>query len=351
MMKTRILGRTGLKVNVLGFGGIPIQRVNEDEAIQVVQRCYDLGMNYFDTARAYTVSEERIGKALEAVRNDVVLATKSGRRTKDAVLQELETSLINLRTDWIDIYQLHNISSSEVWEQVTSPNGALEALFHARDEGTIHHIGITSHNPTLLTEIVKDNIFETILIPYNYLATLPAEELLPLCRRMNVGTVIMKPFGGGAFSNIKTALKFLLGNQHVDVIVPGMQSLQEVDENVALASGSYALNVEERALIEQDRTELGSEYCRGCNYCQPCQQEIPISFVLRTETQFLKRMGWSPRLDQRLQHAKTTVPTCLHCGECESRCPYHLPISTLLPLKLTSLIKKLGTCEFSSKIG
>jgi len=179
-LKERILGRTGLKVRPLGFGGIPIQRVTEDEAIQVIRRCYELGINYFDTARAYTVSEERIGKALEDVRDDVFIATKSGRRAKDEVLQELETSLTNLRTDWIDVYQLHNVSSKDEWEQVTSPGGALEALYQARDEGKIKHLGITSHNPTLLTEIVKENIFETILIPYNYLATLPAEELLPL---------------------------------------------------------------------------------------------------------------------------------------------------------------------------
>ena len=345
-MKKRTLGRTGLKVRLLGFGGIPIQRVTEDEAIQVVRRCYELGINYFDTARAYTVSEERMGKALDDVRDDVYIATKSGRRTKDEVLQELETSLMNLRTDWIDVYQLHNVSSKEVWEQVTSPGGALEALYQARDEGKILHIGITSHNPSLLTEIVKENIFETILIPYNYLAILPAEELLPLCQKMNVGTVIMKPFGGGAFSNIKTALKFLLNSKNVDVIVPGVRSIQEVEENVSVASASYSLSPEELELIEKDRVELGSEYCRGCDYCQPCQQGIPISFVLRTETQFLKRMGWSPRLEKQLQKASEVVPTCLVCGECESRCPYHLPISELLPVKLASLTKKLEKRDF-----
>jgi predicted aldo/keto reductase-like oxidoreductase len=341
-LKERILGKTDLKVRSLGFGGIPIQQVTEYEAVQVVRRCYELGINYFDTARAYTVSEERLGKALEDVRDDVFIATKSGRRTKDEVLQELETSLKNLRTDWIDVYQLHNISSQEAWDQVTSLGGALEAFYQAHDEGKIRHIGITSHNPTLLTEIVKENIFETILIPYNYLATLPGEELLPLCHKMNVGTLIMKPFGGGAFSNVKTALKFLLDSKNVDVIVPGMMSVREVDENVSVASASYALSPEDLELIEKDRVELGSEYCRGCNYCQPCQQEIPISFVLRTETQFLKRMGWSPRREKQLQKAREVVPTCLKCGECESRCPYNLSISELLPVKLLSLTKRLS---------
>jgi len=345
-LKERILGKTGLKVRTLGFGGIPIQKVTKDEAIQVVRRCYELGINYFDTARAYTVSEERVGKALEGVRDEVFIATKSRRRTKDEVLLELEISLTNLRTDWIDVYQLHNVSSEEEWEQVTSPGGALEALYQARDEGKIKHLGITSHNPTLLTEIVKEDIFETILIPYNYLATLPGEDLLPLCHKMNVGTVIMKPFGGGAFSNIKTALKFLLGDKNVDVVVPGMKSIQEVEENVSVASTSYVLGPEELEFIEKDRVELGSEYCRACNYCQPCQQGIPISFVLRTETQFLKRIGWSPNLEKQLQEAIEVVPTCLKCGECESRCPYHLPISELLPVKLASLVKRVEKRDF-----
>ncbi len=339
-MKERILGRTGLKVKTLGFGGIPIQRISEDEAVKVVRHCYDRGINYFDTARAYTVSEERIGKALEDVRDDVIIATKTQRLTKGEVLQELETSLKNLRTEWVDIYQLHNVSTKEAWKQVKAPGGVLEALIKAHEDGKIKHLGITSHNPLLLKEIVQENIFETILVPYNYLATLPGEDLLPFCSKNQVGTVIMKPFGGGAFSNTKTALKFLLNDKNVDVVIPGMMNLQEVEENIATASASYTLNSEELKLIEKDRKELGPEYCRGCDYCQPCQQGIPISYVLRTEKQFLRRMGWTPNLKSQFQKAKELVPTCLKCGECESRCPYHLPIRELLPVKMASLTKR-----------
>jgi len=215
-MRVKILGRTDLSVKAIGFGGIPIQRISEEEAIKVVRRCYDLGINYFDTARAYTVSEERIGKALEDVRDQVFIATKSLLRHKNEVLDDLETSLKNLRTDWIDVYQLHNISSIEVWKKVIAPNGALEALYKACDKGKILHLGVTSHNPTLLAEIVKEDIFETIQIPFNYLTTVETEELLNLCHKMNVGTVIMKPFGGGAFSNANVALKFILKNKNVD---------------------------------------------------------------------------------------------------------------------------------------
>jgi predicted aldo/keto reductase-like oxidoreductase len=338
-LKERILGKTGIKVRVLGFGGIPIQQLSEEDAIEVVRRCYELGINYYDTARGYTVSEERIGKALKDVRDEVVFATKTHARTKDEARKELDTSLQNLRTDYIDVYQLHGVSSKEIWDQISSPDGALEVLYQARDEGTIRHLGITSHSPSFLTDIVKEAIFETIMIPFNYLATEPAEKLLPLCHRMKVGTVIMKPFGGGAFSNARTVLKFVLRNRNVDVVIPGMISVAEVEENAAVASGLYSLSDEELQSIEQDREELGTQFCRACNYCQPCPQEISISSVLRAENQFLKRMGWTPWLKTMIQEAGKKVTTCTECGECESRCPYHLRIIELLPEKIASLEK------------
>lgn len=345
-MKERILGRTGLKVKTLGFGGIPIQRVSEEEAIQVVRRCYELGINYFDTARTYTTSEERIGKALEDVRDEVIIATKSARRSKDGVLEELETSLKNLRTDRIDVYQLHSVLSKEAWEQIIAPGGALGALYEAWDEGKIRHLGITSHNPELLTEIVEEDIFETILVPYNYLTTKPTEELLSLCHERNLGTVIMKPFGGGALNNANTALKFILSNGNVDVVIPGMMSTSEVEENVAISSGSYTLGAEELSLIEKDKRELGSQFCHGCDYCQPCPQEVPISFILRAESQFLKLTGWTPRLMRQFQNARAKLASCIKCGVCESRCPYRLPIIELLPAKMVSLEKRVETRNF-----
>ena len=286
-MRNTVLGRTGLRVKRLGFGGIPIQRVSEEEAVEVVRRCYELGIDYYDTARGYTVSEERIGKALEDMRDTVVLATKSGRRTSEELLGELEVSLANLRTDWIDVYQLHNVSSMEAWEQVKGPGGALEALVQARDDGKIRHLGITSHDPGVLTEIVREDVFETVMIPYNYLTLKPEEDLLPLCREMNVGTISMKPFGGGVFSNANTALKFVLGGGRVDIAIPGMMSVAEVEENVGVASVSLDLSGEELELIEKDKTELGSQFCRACGYCHPCPQGIPITFLLRAEGQFL----------------------------------------------------------------
>lgn len=336
-MRETFLGRTGLRVKRLGFGGIPIQRVTEEEAIEVVRRCHELGIDYYDTARGYTVSEERIGKALEDVRDDVVLATKSGRRTSEELLDELDVSLRNLRTDWIDVYQLHNVSSMEAWEQVKGPGGALEALLQARDDGKIWHLGITSHDPAVLTEIVRESIFETVMIPYNYLTLKPEEALLPLCQEMNVGTISMKPFGGGVFSNANTALKFVLGEERVDIAIPGMMSVAEVEENVGVASGGLELSEAELELIEGDKEELGSQFCRACGYCQPCPQGIPITFLLRAEGQFLKRMGWRPGTEERFEDAIQRAEICLECGECEGRCPYHLPIRQLLKETSASL--------------
>jgi predicted aldo/keto reductase-like oxidoreductase len=291
-------------VKQLGFGGIPIQRISEAEVIHVVRHSYERGINYFDTARNYTVSEERIGKPLEDVREEVTLATKSSCRSKQGVLEELAVSLTNLRTDWIDVYQLHNVSSREAWEQVTAPQGALIALYEARDQGLIRHVGITGHDPTLLSEIVQEDIFETVMIPFNYLTSMPAEELLPLCHARRVGTVIMKPFGGGAFTHATTALKFLLGNECVDVVIPGMMSVAEVEENVTIASGSSALSPSEVARLEQDRVALGNQFCRGCDYCQPCPQQIPISLLLRWEV-FEKRRGLPSRFESSFRDGVT----------------------------------------------
>ena len=336
-MKQITLGRTGLKINPFGFGGIPIQRVSEDEAIAVVRRCYDLGVNYYDTARGYTVSEERIGKALENVRDDIVLATKSGQRTAKELEAELETSLGNLRTDRIDVYQLHGVSTREAWEKIKAPGGALEALHRAKDRGKIDHLGITSHDPEICADIIKEGIFETMMIPFNYLTPIPQERLLPLCRKMNVGTVIMKPFGGGAFTNVNAALRFVLASENVDVAIPGMMSVDEVEENHAVANGSLAITAEDHALIERDRAELGTQFCRACNYCQPCQQNIPITGVLRAESQALKRMGWSPGIEKRFAGYIEKTRTCIECGDCEDRCPYELPIRTLIQERADSL--------------
>ena len=332
-----ILGRTGYKVKTMGFGGIPIQQRSEKEAVNIVRRCYELGINYYDTARSYTNSEERIGKALEDVREEVYLATKSHQRTYDGIIKEFEISLNNLRTDYIDVYQLHNIGNEEQWKQVRSEGGALEALYELKDQEKIKHISVTSHNPDLAVEMVKSDHFATIMIPYNYLTTKPSDVLLPLCRKLKVGTIIMKPFGGGAFSNPNTALKYVYNNPNTDLVIPGVSTIAELEENWKVWQGDLSLSATELELIEKDKQILGDQFCRGCNYCQPCPQNIPISTILRTETQALRRMGWSENRVKNVKKAKEKLDTCIHCGDCESRCPYDLPIQELLPKAMESL--------------
>ncbi|MBN1682384.1 aldo/keto reductase [Candidatus Bathyarchaeota archaeon] len=340
-IKKRILGKTSLNITEMGFGGIPIQRISEDEAIKVVRHCYELGINYFDTARGYTTSEERIGKALEEVRENVYIASKSHARTSKDLWENLKTTLNNLRTDYLDVYQLHNVNE-ESWKFISSPNGALEAIKDAKKEGIIKHIGITSHSPAFLIKMVEEQeIFETIMVGYNFIAQQPAEILLPLCKRKNVGTIIMKPFGGGAFTNASTALKFILVNKNVSCTIPGMLSVEEVEENVKICSESLELSEEEKKIIEEDRKILGEEFCAACDYCQPCPSGIPISFVLRTELSSLRRMGWTESLIKQTQDTAQKVDACLQCGVCEIRCPYQLPIRKLLPEKMERL-KKLS---------
>lgn len=341
IVKEKILGKTGLKVRTMGFGGIPIQRVSEEESVEIVRRCYELGMNYFDTARNYTVSEERVGKALENVRDKVVLATKSGQRTAEGIEKELEISLKNLRTDYIDVHQLHNLSTPKHWEEVRAPGGAMEAMVKAKEEGKINHISVTSHDPVLSLELVKSGLFETLMIPYNYLTTKPAEELFPLCKKLKVGVINMKPFGGGAFSNANTALKYVYNNPDVDVVIPGVMSIAEVDENWRIYEGDLTLSQNELELIERDKAELGTMFCRACGYCQPCPQGIPITYLMRAETQMLRRMGWREGMVEQITNAVEKGETCIKCKQCESRCPYELPISELLPEICASLRKHM----------
>jgi predicted aldo/keto reductase-like oxidoreductase len=340
-LRRKRLGKTDLMVTEVGFGGIPIQRVSETEAVNVVRRCYELGINYYDTARGYTTSEERIGKALVDVRDRILIATKSPAKTAKDLRDNLATSLKNLRTDYIDLYQLHNVTDAG-WKTIQEPSGALEELIKIKEEGIARHIGVTSHSPTFLNKIIAEGSpFETIMVGYNYIALEPGKELLPTCKRMDVGTVIMKPFGGGAFTNASTALKFILADKNCDCVIPGMQSISEVEQNIAVCEGDLTLSKDELDSIDVDRAALGDEFCAACDYCQPCPAGIPISFVLRTEMSTLRRMGWTEGVVKQTKEVAPKVAACLDCGACEVRCPYQLPIRKLLPEKMDALLKRL----------
>ncbi|MBN1811856.1 MAG: aldo/keto reductase, partial [Anaerolineae bacterium] len=207
-MKTTRLGKTGLQVSRIGFGGIPIQRLTEDEAIRVASRCIDLGVTFLDTANAYTTSEGRIGKAIAGRREQLVIATKTGARDKQTALEHLENSLRCLQTETIDLWQFHNVSSVEAYEKILGPDGAMEAAQEALRAGKIQHIGVSCHSMDMALKMIPPGLFETIQFPFNFVTNEPADELLPLAEKHDIGFIAMKPFAGGMLANAKLALKY-----------------------------------------------------------------------------------------------------------------------------------------------
>lgn len=331
MMKRIRLGKTGLMVSRIGFGGIPIQRLTEPEAIRIVQRCLELGVTFLDTANGYTTSEARIGRALGALpggREQVILATKTMARDRATALEHLELSLKRLNVETIDLWQLHNVSSLEAYEQVLGPGGALEAARGALEAGKVRHVGLTSHSLDVALEAVPSGLFETVQFPFNFVTNEPADRLLPLAREHDVGFIAMKPLGGGMLSNAKLAIKYLLQFDHV-VPDPGIERLEEIEEIVEIAAGSWALTDEERRDIEFIREEVGVRFCRRCGYCEPCPQGVRVSLVMNVPN-MLRRMPVERFASGPLGEAILTGRDCIECGECEEKCPYQLPIREMI---------------------
>ncbi len=334
-MEYRILGKTGLKISRLGFGGIPIQRIHREGTKVLMEKLLNAGVNYVDTARGYTVSEEYLGYALEGIRDKFVLATKSMARTREAMAQDIATSLKNLRTDYIDLYQIHNPNASDL-EKVMAPGGALEALQEAKAAGSIGHIGVTLHSAELFRKALELPWVETIMFPYNIVET-QAEELIKQCQEKGIGFICMKPLAGGAIEDATTALRFVVNNPHVTVVIPGMAAESELDQNLAAAADAAPLTDEEREKIEKIRRELGTNFCRRCNYCAPCSAGISIPAVFLME-------GYYSRYDlkewalARYGGMEKTAADCIGCGLCEERCPYHLPIRKMME----NVVKVLG---------
>ncbi|MBO8168423.1 MAG: aldo/keto reductase [Thermoanaerobacteraceae bacterium] len=327
-MQYRILGKTGLKVSVIGFGGIPIQRVDADQAVEIVNRALDLGINFFDTARAYTDSEFKLGKALRARRQEAFIATKSMARTKEEMAADIRTSLDTLGVDYIDLYQLHNVKEKETLERVLAPGGALEALEEAREKGLIKHIGITGHIKDVLKVAMQTGRVETVQLPFNAVETDGVEEILDLAEANNIGTIIMKPLAGGALTNAGVALKFILSHP-VTTVIPGMDSAEQVVANAAVGDSDFVLNGEEKSLLEEEVARLGSTFCRRCEYCQPCPEGINIPAVFLFEG-YYDRYNLADWAKDRYRNLPVKADACVQCGACEEKCPYNLPIREML---------------------
>ncbi len=327
MMNYKILGKTNLKISCLGFGGIPIQKTSREETKRLLHYLLEQGVNYIDTARGYTVSEEYIGYGLEGIREQFVLATKSFARTKAAMEQDIAISLKNLQTEYIDLYQIHNPTPAEL-EQVITPGGALEALQAAKKDGKIGHIGITLHSLELFRMALEYDWVETIMFPYNIVET-QGEELIARCAEKNIGFIAMKPMAGGAIGNAELALRFLHQNSHISVVIPGMAAVEEIKQNLASISDPSPLTPREQAELDKIRKELGTNFCRRCNYCAPCTAGIPISAVFLMEG-YYNRYGLKKWAEIRYQGLAHKASECVGCGACESRCPYNLPIREML---------------------
>ena len=328
-MKTAKLGKTGLEVSRIGMGGIPLTRPTEDEAIKVIQRALDLGVNFIDTANGYGASEERIGKGIAGRREQVILATKGGG-DRARTLEHIELSLKRLNTDYIDLWQFHGVSSFEAYERVLGPNGGMEGAQQALQAGKIRHIGMSSHSLEVARKAVSSGHFETIQFPFNFVAREPAEELVSLAREHDVGFIAMKPFAGGMLQDANLVIKYLLQFDNV-VPDPGIEKIKEIEEIVDIVdSESWELTPQERQEIEDIRARVGTRFCRRCEYCMPCPQEVYICGVLHLSVLWeLWPPDWFFSWDY-VTYCVESAKNCIQCGECEEKCPYQLPIREMI---------------------
>lgn len=328
-MEKRFLGKTELEVSAIGFGGIPIQRLDKDKAVDLIKELNNQGINFIDTARGYTISEELIGYGLEKVgRDKFILATKSMARDYEGMKNEIETSLKNLRTKCIDLYQLHNVRTEVDYNKVIGEDGALKALKEAKAEGKIRHIGITSHDLNTLDKAIESGYFETIQFPYNPVER-QAEELFEKANKLGIGVIVMKPLAGGAIINAELSLRFILENSNVSAAIPGMDSIEQIEKNARIGNKYKRLGNAERDIILAEAKELGTEFCRRCGYCAPCPQgiDIPGQFLMEGYYSRYNLKDWAK---ERYSGFTSKASDCIECGKCETRCPYDLPIRKML---------------------
>lgn len=319
------LGTTGITVNKNGFGALPIQRINKEEAAALLKKAYDNGITFFDTARFYTDSEEKIGYALSEVRDKISIATKTMSTTVEGFWSQLVESLTLMRTDYVDIYQFHNPSFCP---KPGDGTGLYEAMLEAKAQGMIRHIGITNHRLKVAIEAAESGLYETIQFPFCYLATEQEVELVKLCGERNIGFIAMKALSGGLISNSAAAYAYLDQYQHV-LPIWGVQKEEELDEFITYIQNPPVLNKELSEVIERDRAELGKDFCRGCGYCLPCPAEIDIPTSARMSL-MIRRAPVSVYLNEEWQSKMKRIENCIHCDNCKSHCPYGLDTPKLL---------------------
>ena len=328
-MDTVRLGKTEIVVNKNGFGALPIQRISDEEAVKIVRTAYDRGVKFFDTARFYTDSEHKLGLALSDVRSQVYISSKTAAVKPEDFWKDLDTTLTNLKTDYLDIYQFHNPSFCP---KPGDDSGVYECMLEAKKQGKIRHIGITNHRLAVANEAIESGLYETLQFPFCYLATEDDIALVRACKEKDMGFIAMKALSGGLITNSAAAYAF---EAQYDNVLPiwGVQRMSEMEEFLSYIDCPPQMTDEIRAVIEHDRKELMGEFCRGCGYCMPCPAGIEINNCARMSL-MIRRAPSAAQLTPEMQAKMMKIEECLHCEQCMSKCPYHLNTPELLAKNL-----------------
>lgn len=324
-MQMVTLGKTGLTVSKNGFGALPIQRISKKDAVYLLQKAFYNGINYFDTARMYTDSEEKMGAAFSYTRDKIMISTKTGAQNAEGFWKDLETSLRELQTDYIDIYQFHNPAFCP---KPGDESGLYDAIVEAKKQGKIRHIGITNHRLSVAKEAIESGLYETMQFPFSYLAGEPEMEIVDMCRKENMGFIAMKGLSGGLITNSALAYAYMAQFEHVAPIW-GVQRENELDEFLSYNENPPVMTAEREAEIARERQELAGDFCRGCGYCMPCPVGIEINNSARMSL-LLRRSPKEGYLEKEWQEKMKKIEDCLHCGKCKSKCPYGLDTPALL---------------------
>lgn len=324
-MREITLGRSGITVPKNAFGALPVQRASMDEAIKILRRAYDGGMRYFDTARAYSDSEEKICAALKDVRDKIYIATKTQAKTPEKFWEDLDTSLRTLGTDYIDVYQFHMADRCYAPDDGT---GMYECMLKAKEEGKIKHIAITAHKLQVAFDIAESDLYDTLQFPFSYLSSEKEIELVNLCKKNDVGYIAMKGLAGGLITRSEVAMAFM---EEYDNVLPiwGIQKMSELEEWLSYMKNTPEMTEEIAAYIEKEKAELAGDFCRGCGYCMPCPMDIKINNCARMSL-MLRRAPSAFWLSDTMQAEMKKIEDCINCRQCTAKCPYELDTPELL---------------------